>query len=233
MLIGATMAALVRGVRGEPILRGVYEGAAGGAAMYAGKRVAAAPVSGAGILGRPVSAIGASMVRNSSLGLPVLSRFVLPLGLVRLYIAPGDEDPVHARLDLAGTLATAYAAFDIDLRFDLEATLSAGAPVFVQQRGVGEARSGAGIVWLTNPGHTDAYGKIFGHERVHVLQYDAGFIAAGEPVERWIFSRMPGGERLGRYVDLGLNLPAWWMLGQLIPYKDRPWEREAYFLSGT
>lgn len=233
VLIGATVAALARGVRGKPVLRGLFEGAAGGALMYAGKRVAAARMSGAGLIGRPISAAGASVVRNSSLGNPALSQLVLPVWVVRLYVMPGGDPRVRARVDLPGSLATVYSLWNIDWRFSLSASLSAGAPVFYRQLGAsGTAQQGAGVVWLTNPENSDADGPVFGHERVHVLQYDAAFIVVAEPTERWLFARHPAGEQVGRYFDLGLNLPAWWLLNQLIPYEDRPWEREAYFMAG-
>lgn len=200
--------------------------------MYAGKRVAAARMSGAGLIGRPISAAGASIVRNSSLRTPALSELVLPVGFVRLYVTPAREPRVHARVDLPGALATVYCLWDLNWRFSAQASLSAGAPVFYRREGAsGIAQQGAGVVWLTNPANTDADGPVFGHERVHVLQYDASFIIFAEPAERWLFARIPRGEQVGRYLDLGLNLPPWWLLNRLIPYEDRPWEREAYFLS--
>lgn len=231
--LGVVTTMLSHAFRHEPIWSGVAEGAAGGAVMYAGKRVTVEHFDGAGFLGREVGAVGASVVRNASDGRPALSRLILPLGLVRLYVEPRERSPVHARLDLAGAIVTAYSVADPDLHFDPGATLSAGAPVFVHDPRNVSASHIAGVVWLPDADFVDSPDAVFAHERVHALQYDEGFIAAAGPVERWLFPQVPHGEWLERYVDLGLNVPVWGMLNLLIDYRSRPWEREAYFLTRT
>jgi hypothetical protein len=64
-----------------------------------------------------------------------------------------------------------------------------------------------------------------------VGQYDFAFIIWSEPTEAWISRKVRGAERLHRYVDLGLHVPLWGAVNTIVPYRDLPWEREAYFLS--
>ena len=180
------------------------------------------------------------MVANAAGDRPLLSQVVLPLGPVRLYVRPSGGLAVNAKLDLAATVATAYAATRPDTRLDLPKSLSAGAPVFFteSQRSsfAPEGHHGFGTVRVeTTESEWDQQferaATIFAHERVHVLQHDLALQAWGAPAQQWLLPQVPGGRFLERYVDLGLHSLLWAGLNAVVPYDDRPWEREAYFLS--
>jgi hypothetical protein len=128
-----------------------------------------------------------------------------------------------------------------DLRIDLATSLSAGTPVVRARRLGDELWQGAyvaGVVWLRERGWYATDGSrtaphVLAHELVHVVQDDGRFIVWAEPVERRIWAAVPGGAVVGRYVDVGLHIPAHAGLNALLDYDSRPWEREANLLSGT
>lgn len=241
-LVGGVTAAvpqLRRGGRGN-LLDRFARGALGGSVGYAGKRLTVERWDGAGFLGRETSAVGASMVSNAARGRPLLSEVVLPLGPVRLHVRRTDAVAVNAKLDLAATAAIAYAATRPDTRLDLGKSLSAGAPVFFTENSrpafAPEGHHAFGVVRVeTTESEWDQQferaATLFAHERVHTLQHDLALQAWGAPAQRWLLARIPGGKTLDRYVDLGLHAVLWAGLNAAVPYEDRPWEREAYFLS--
>jgi hypothetical protein len=239
-LVGGVAAGIAASVRGGKFLDGFGRGAAGGGVAYAGKRIAAERWFGAGLVGRGVHGAGASMVGNAVEGRGVLSRVSAPLGPLTVHL--GAADPLRARVTVdPWGIANLLAMSSRDgYRMDVEATISAGAPVFyTADRLTGMSPDGsqaAGVITIGvdqsewNAGRSGITGLV-GHERVHVLQHDFARIALGTPLQQ----RMLGASRLGRlvhrYVDVGLNLAVWEGLNQVIPYERRPWEREAYFLS--
>lgn len=239
-LVGGVAAGLATSLRGGKFLDGFGRGAAGGGVAYAGKRIAAERWYGAGLVGRGVHGAGASMVGNAVEGRGVLSRVSAPLGPLTVHL--GEADPLRARVTVdPWGLAKLLAMSSRDgYRMDVEATISAGAPVFYSaDRLTGMSPYGsqaAGVITIDvdqsewNARRSRITGLV-GHERVHVLQHDFARIALSTPLQQ----RMLGESRLGRlvhrYVDVGLNLAVWEALNQAIPYEQRPWEREAYFLS--
>lgn len=225
-------------MRGRGFWKGFASGAAGGSVIYVGKRIAADDFTGAGLLGRQVAAVGASMVANGSEGRGLLKRVVLPVGFVRVQVDRGASRPLGARIDLAGVAALGYAVARPDTELDWNSTLSSGSPVFVAS---GEhpwrAWHLAGVVILKDrrlPAEMRraAMNTALGHERVHVVQHDFTAIVWGEPVQRQILGRIPGGAALHRYVDLRPDLAVWSGLTLLLPYDLRPWEWESHFLMG-
>lgn len=241
-LIGGLTAAIPQLHRGGPgeFLDRFARGALGGSVGYVGKRLAVERWSGAGFLGRETNAVGASMIANAAEGHPLLSQVILPVGPVRLYVRPNGGLAVNAKLDLAAAVATAYAATRPETRLDLPKSLSAGAPVFFTESRLpsfapeGHHAFGAVRVETTEREWNQQFERaatIFAHERVHVLQHDLALQAWGMPAQQWLLPRVPGGRFLDRYVDLGLHSLAWAGLNAVVPYDDRPWEREAYFLS--
>lgn len=243
-VLGGLTSGVMRHARGGSFRRGFAAGAAGGALAYGGKRLSAEAFFGAGLLGRQVAAVGSSVTSNVAGGDPALARVVLPLGPVRVYLLDGARH-ARARLDLASTVMTAAAALHPDNRFDAEASLSAGAPVFQRAATARDAGwnglQAAGVILVRYPpgdlapGDAEArrISRTEAHERIHVLQYDQTFLLWAAPVERWALSQRGWTRALNRYVDLGLHVPVWAGLNTVIPYEDRPWEREAFFLSRT
>ncbi len=251
-LLGGLTAGALRKARGGSFREGFVRGLGGGALTYVGKRVAAERIGGAGLVGRQVAAVGGSITRNAADGVPVLDRMLLPLGPLHLYVHSAGGTRVTARVDVANVLATAFVAQQDGAKIDWSESLSAGAPVF--QRTVyrseveWEAMQVAGVVVLRRDPATCGIGQAnvapcavrqqvpvpaghVAHERVHVLQYDQAFLLWGAPAE----DRLLGRERrgLGRWLDLGLAVPLWTAANLAVPYRARPWESEASFLSGT
>ena len=243
--LGGLTAALVQTLRGGSFWEALRDGAVGGAFAYAGKRIAVEDFWGAGLLGREVAAVGASVVRNASDGRATLARLVLPVGVARLYLeadsASGLPTRAHLKFDLPTFVSAVYFGTRPGSEFAAGASLSAGTPVFLTAERWSEqsweGSQAAGALWLHgNP--RDPYPEVekesvFAHERVHVVQYDFGFLAWSDPMEGWIAQRLPGGAWVDRHLDLGLYLAPWALANHLTPHDQRPWEHEAHFLSGS
>lgn len=238
-LIGGFTAALFQSSRGGAFWPAFRVGALGGSIAYAGRKVTAEEFSGAGLLGRELGAVGASLVSNAAHGRPPLERFVLPFGPTRVYITTKPVD-VTFKLDLPTATATMYYALS-GARFDAAASLSAGAPVFEQHvtfaDGHWRGDQIAGVIKATgnpsDPNPDAPKSLVLAHERVHTLQYDFALVAWSEPAEAWLARHLPGGSWLQRHIDFGLHLLPWQLLNTVVPYRARPWEAEARFLSGV
>lgn len=240
--IGAATAGISSWARGGSFWSGFSTGAFGGALVYLGKRTIVSRSRFGGLVGREIGAAGSSIVQNASLKKSMLDRFILPLGPTRLYVKTGDSSGARLKVDLAGMAAAIYAATRPRSRLDMAASVRAGAPVFISPGSVeGPAWYGAhiaGVIQVTEaPAFLRNYpssqrqwqSDVIAHELVHVAQYDFSFIAWTETPETALVRRIPGGERISRYVDTGLNEPLWLLLNELIPYEKRPWEREAFY----
>lgn len=240
VLLSGLTAGLRQELRGGSFRDGFTRGAAGGGAVYAGKRIAAGRFAGAGLLGRQVGAVGGSVVWNAAEGRGSLSRLMVPLGPARLYVRTGAEAGVIARADLHTLFWMVHGVLEPELRLDVGRSLSAGAPVFhapghsLVWSGIGEAATGftpAGVVFLGEPSRGTDLESLFAHERIHVLQDDHLFLLAGDPLEGWILSRIPGGRVAARYVDLNLGAFLLVPLALRMEYETRPWELEARVLT--
>jgi len=242
VLLGAVSAGTAQKARGGSFRDGFTRGAAGGAGVYAGKRIATRHFAGAGFLGREVASVGASVIWNAGEGRPSFDRVALPLGPVRFYVTPRGHGPrVRARVDVAGAAMTGWAATRRELRWDVGRTLSAGAPVFrAPGRELvvgGESAYGLGAfgtVILGAPLLAPAPSERgFAHERVHVIQSDQSFLSLGRPAQEWLAGRVPGGHAVSRWIDVDLSVVAVLGLATIIDAHDeRPWEMEAIALSG-
>jgi hypothetical protein len=237
--LGGLAAGLVRALRGGSFWDAFPGGALGGALSYTGRRVAVETFPAAGLLGREVGAVGGSVVRNAANGAGLLDELVLPAVVARVYLRRGTAPWLRVELDAPTLLASIYLGLRGDAELDVGASASAGTPVFYTRERWAEGGwagyQAAGAIWLRgNPG--DPYPEVeeaaaFAHERVHVLQYDFSFLSWGEPVESLLAPYLPGGEWIGRHVELGLHLGAWGVANALLRYDERPWEAEAHFLS--
>lgn len=238
--LGGVTAGALRMLRGGSLRQGLTSGAigaAGGALVYAGKRVAVERWSGAGFVGREVAAVGSSVVWNASAGRGMVDRLVLPVGPVRLYVATDAGFRVTPKLDLSSAVAMAFAAGDGGV--DWKRTFSAGAPVFRRsepfaESGVG-GRHAAGVITYHDPlldgGPSESSLRILSHEQVHVIQHDQAFLFWSEPAEEALLGTTRAGRALRRHLDLGLDVAAAALAKEVIGYESRPWEREAYLLS--
>lgn len=243
-LLGGVTAGVRRALAGGSFREALAAGVAGGALTYTGKRIAVERFAGAGLLGRELAAVGSSITHNAAEGRPALESVALPVGPVRLYLGGGGA-PVHAKLDLAAVTTAAYTLTLPGVRFDAGESLSSGALVFrraARPEALGyNGAQAAGVVHVRYP---DEVGELtpalreqversVRHERVHVIQYDQGFLLWSAPAEAWVMAGSPLTRALHRWVDLGLNAPAMAGVGAALPYEARPWESEAFFLSRT
>ncbi len=245
-LLGGTTAGILRAVRGESFLEGFAAGLAGGALVYAGKRVVAQPFVGAGLAGRQLAAFGNTVIRNASDARPVFSEVIVMLGPIpgRLLIATGGRVKVRPQLDLVSLGGLVYGAVSSRYSIDWGTSWSSGAAVFVDDSrleravdlptGVTDRIAGqtvGGNIFLTP--YAALQPGVLEHERVHVIQFDFVTAAWGDRVDSALLSE--NGAKLDRYVKLNL-LPA--MLGfinqAIVLPDDReglPWEVEAHTLA--
>ena len=248
LVANTTLAALSSGAiaraRGGSFWRGAKRGALGGVLTYAGKRVATRPWRGAGFLGREVAAAGATLMRQAQVP-DTADRvpWLFPVGPLHVYIgrrAP-EESRVRVKVHAATALVAMFVSFDDGTRWDPRASLSSGMLVFRDSRWSGATLGyqEGGVIGLREDrlAHT-AYSAArrratFAHERVHVVQDDFSFAAWSAPAEGWLLARLPGGDALARYVDLGLQPLMPRLVARLVRYEDRPWEQEAAFLART
>jgi hypothetical protein len=241
--VAGMTAGITQHLRGRSFGQAFVRGALGGAVIYGGKRLVAERFDGAGLLGREVAAVGSSMVRNATDGASLFEQLVLPIGPVRLYVRPGERS-VHPRIDALAVAWTIYGIAESDLSFDAGESLSAGAPVFLTDEKVilassadsthaaGITESGVIVLADVSAAGGEFRARSFAHERVHVVQGDHIFANWTDPLETRLFARVPGGESLGRWVDLGVSTDVLRLLAFLFDeYDERPWELEAAFLA--
>jgi len=232
--IGGVIAAVRARVGQRPVWPAFLGGAAGGAVAYGGKRLIGTRAPIAGIVGRQTSAVGATMVSNAAEGRPLLASLVVPIGPVRLYVrdrsSSGEPARTHAKIDLAGALATIYYAAQPGAKLDPLLTLAASAPVFVGNppgKGFHVASHTAGVIGLDPDLSGQGRRRSIAHELIHVTQYDFAFITLSAPFEKIVLGSHATGRRLHRHFDLSLNAPVLMLLNAVIDHDNRPWETEA------
>jgi hypothetical protein len=239
--LGGLTAGGLRVLRGGSLRQGLESGlagAAGGALVYAGKRVAVQRWDGAGLVGREVAAVGSSVVWNASAGRGMVDRLVLPIGPVRLYLGLDEGFRVTPKLDLSSTVAIAVASLNGGI--DWGRSVSAGAPVFHRTEPYAQAevlgQQAAGVITYRHPPGRSEPGEssleILAHEQVHVIQRDQAFLFWSGPAEEVLLGSTPAGRALRLHLDVGLDVVAKLLVKQVVDYEIRPWEREAHLLSG-
>lgn len=229
-VLGGVSVALGHLLRGErPGWRELAWGAAGGALVYGGKRVAAEQFTGSGLLARQVSGLGSAVVWNVGHGLDPFARVQLAVGPARLRLESG-AGPVLA-VDMATLISAAYFKLaNGGAILDWSRTLSSGALVF-HSRTLGRyGSSGGGAILL--PGDPLRYDErlLLAHEVIHVIQRDQLSLQATSGIDHWLVSLLIA-PAAAPHLHLGLeNL----VLGAMdfIPYDRRPWEVEAYEITG-
>ncbi len=241
-VVGGLTSGVVAWLRGGSFLAGLGGGAAGGTVQYLGKRLATAAVPGAGLAGGVVGATGAAMVRNGAAGRGLVDRMILPVGPVVVdWTTVADSARVSARLHVGRAIFLGRLIWKDALELDWGETLSAGSPVFRARGRIIEGEAGRGIGGLEMWGSVSLsdrdlmppldYGRLLAHERVHLVQDDFLNIAWADPVEDWLLERIPYGDVLGRYVDVGgVYMAMAAVLIVALPYEARPWEDEAAYM---
>jgi hypothetical protein len=221
VLIGGAVGGVGEVINGRSFWRGFLSGSAGGATVFAGKCMLAQQTPATNWLGRATVAAGSSMVANASGGRPVLSRFIIPVGPLRLY-RDNRTRKTTVKLDIQQIAVATYMEMQPSTSLDLTLSRKAGGLVFFD-RSTESAVEVSGVirVWSKTIGST------FAHELTHVAQGEFVAIALEEPLERWLMMQIPGGKAVNRYVDIGILSPVWAGLNELLATRERPWEKEA------
>lgn len=234
MAIGAVTAGVWRASNHRPVWQGVGRGAAAGALVFAGKRIIAEERPLAWWTGRQLAAIGSSEVANAGRGAPILQRVVLPVGPIRIHVDRTAKRKVAVRLDLASTVAITSIALESDSHFALQESLATSAVVFLTPKFSGAVGSHtAGAVKLSefvpdgDFARLEAKRNVLSHEMIHAAQYDFLFTALGDPIQRELAAKIPGGRPATRFVDFNLTLIAQLVGNAVVSYDYRPWEKEA------
>ena len=212
VLVSGLGAGLIGQLSGRPFWKTFAHGAAGGAVMFAGKRITASEPEPLGLLGRQVSALGASISRSAVFGSGVLDTLFLPVGPLRLSWAVGERRIAGVRIDVEDLAWAAYGLLHDRYRLDASRSLQAGALVFTTRGHLGEEDSGfvtgltgGGAVFLSEPGLALSPSNRH-HELVHVAQTDYLQIAFGAPLEQWILRVIDWDDlTLLRHVDIGIG----------------------------
>lgn len=187
IVAGALTAAATAAIRGEDMSEAFLKGAVGGGVVFAGKRLAVERFDGAGLLGRQLASVGSGMVVDGGRGRDLLSEVWLPVGPVWLQVR--SEARRRIRVDLVDVGTLIWAGTRPELTFDVERSLSNGAPVFVaHDRRIVNAHATTigGIVMLGVSNLDMAITQR--HENVHVIQHDYLLQTLSRPLERWAWS---------------------------------------------
>ena len=236
--LGGFSAAMFALVRGKNPWRAAFMGFGGGVALGVGKQVAGKRFDGSGLIGRQIAAFGTSVVRAASEDTML---FIVPVGPMTFEVRPSAVDRVRPRVNLVGTATVLYYVIRADTRFDMRATLSAGAPVFrfptetvTTRDGIIFGRMDFGTIVLGSPPSAldEQRRRTLPHESIHILQYDFLDQALTLPPERAILRKLGVGAGFLRHVDLGaVSVLLAGVLQMHMDYDDRPWEREAVLLT--
>ncbi len=234
--VSALTAAVSQKIKGKSFWKGFAGGALGGTISYAGKAVIAQEFDGAGLLGRQINGIGASIVNNAAADQNLVERLVLPVGPIRLHVYPLTMN-FRAKLDVTNLAIAGYTATQDNVVIDWNASLLSGTAVFVdynERTWSGRHRGGVMVSrhHIGPPGYAETQmSLVLRHERVHLAQYDFSSIVWGEPAERWLMERIPGGRVMHRYLDFRLDHIAWIGVHHLAGGEITPLESEAKLLS--
>jgi hypothetical protein len=240
-LLGGITSGVTRALGGGSFRDGFLDGLPGGAAVYAGKRLASERLDGAGLLGRQVAAVGTSMVVNAGEGAALFDRLLLPVGPIRLELAPGSGWSL--RLDPAALAWIIYGIAEPELTFDAGDSFSGGTAIFrtsgklISFDGAEPHAAGvtkAGVVYVAD---VPAYGgrafeRALTHERIHAIQQDFFAAAWTDPLGRALLGRTRVTRRVAGVLTFNLATELLMGIGQLIPeHRDRPWEIESIFFA--
>lgn len=237
--IGGVTGAVTAAMHHQSVWTGTWRGLAGGAVMSGARQLAGSQTSGSGLVARELSGVGISLI---AAGGDSVIHYLLPVGPATLIIGPHAS--VDWRLNLTQTVASIGLAVSPNTRFDLQSSLYAGAPVYRDRRphfgefGTKEflGAEEVGTIRLAPEAFDPLVPnsqRALPHETIHVLQEDYLNFALTLPVERAVLRTTKLGRLFARHLDIGLLTPGVGNLAMMvIPYEQRPWEREAYLLTG-
>jgi len=242
VLLGAATAGIGRALKGTGVRRAIAKGALGGLTVYAGKVLVSRNSRFTNYFGRTLASAGGSAVLDAAAGRSLFTVVTLPYGPIRVHVKKSGRYHAHVKLDLWTSIVMIEGFRKKAQALDVETSLFAGVPVFeidsMKPTGVVGGSHLAGVITFRTATAEDHASdserrKIIGHELVHVVQSDFLFNSYAMPLEAELLKRVPLGRQLHRVVDFGIHVPIWSGINSLVPYRRRPWEREARTLSGT
>jgi len=229
--IGAVTVALNAVLRHRPFSwKEVLLGATGGLVTFTGKRIAVERFDGSGFLGRQVAGVGSALVYNVGHGDEPFERLSFAFGPLRLRVARAEG--AHLLVDAAPLIASAY--FFLSgraVRLDVARSLSSGALVLRMRQQSRPGRTLGSIILMPDAIETYDEALVVSHEAVHVLQADQVFWTLTADPDRWL-ARTLLPDAWADHVVLGLHVLMIGGAGQIIDYHGRPWEVEAYRITG-
>jgi hypothetical protein len=240
VILGAGIAAIGHIGDRHKAMQAALKGGAAGGLVFAGKWIVSQNNSSTNILGRQIAAVGSSAVRNAAAGEDFLHDVSLMYGPVRVHLTTGKTFSIQPRVDLASSFELWHAAHTRQLSFDPGRSFTSGVPIFEidsakRTGGLGGSHEGGVVRFRSKTpfqiANSELTRRIIGHELVHVTQFDFAFNTFAAPIEARIFRAIPGGQVVNQFLDLGLNVPLLSALNTLVPYRSRPWEREARTLA--
>ena len=237
--IGGVTGAFTAAIHRTSVWTGLQRGSAGGLVMAAGKQFVDFRFHRAGFVGREISGVGTSLV---AAGGDSAIEYLLPVGPATIVILPNRS--LDWRLNVSESISTIGLMVSPNTRLDLSRSLSTGAPVYRDRRWhFGESgefelagAEGLGTIRLA----PEALGpsrklrhEILAHETIHVLQEDFVNDAIGLPIERELLHQTQFGRLFARHLDVGLLIPiSVQIIAPELSYQHRPWEQEAFSLTG-
>jgi hypothetical protein len=214
VLLGGLTAAARALVSGHDPARAFAIGALGGAVHFSGKLVG--PMSGfpGGLPGVVLSSTGTAIVSNAGRGAGLFEELYIPVGPLRLRFAPRASRKVRLAINAYETGELARNLARSGMALDWEHSASSGTFAFVT-RGThirmpdGKLVQGvaAGSLVVISAFAADP-SRVRRHEFVHVQQYWFLDEALGRPIEGYLRTRIPGGRRIPRWLELGVVPPA-------------------------
>lgn len=233
VLLGGLTAAARALVSGHDPAKAFAIGALGGAVHFSGKLVG--PMSGfpGGIPGVVLSSTGTAIVSNAGRGAGLFEELHIPVGPLRVRVAPRESRKVRLAINVyeTGVLARNLARSGMGL--DWEHSASSGTFVFVTRgthirmpdgklvQGVAHGSNIVISAFSADPSRTAR------HEFVHVQQQRFLDEAWGRPIEGYLRTRIPGGRRIPRWLELGIVPPALEFMEVAVFGRDGPVRRLA------
>jgi hypothetical protein len=233
VLLGGLTAAARALVSGHDPAKAFAIGALGGAVHFSGKLVG--PMSGfpGGIPGVVLSSTGTAIVSNAGRGASLFDELHIPVGPLRLRFAPRASRKVRLAINAVETGVLARNLARSGMALDWERSASSGTFVFVTRDTYirmpdGRLAQGVtiGSTVVISALAVDP-SRIARHEFVHVQQLWFLEEALGRPIEGYLRTRIPGGRRIPRWLELGIVPPALEWVEWAIFGRDGPVRRLA------
>lgn len=237
--IGALVAGAHSAVERKNPLPAAWRGFVGGA-MVGGAKIIAGRCGGLDCaVARIVGASGADLIAAKSFS---AGSTVIPLGPAYARVTWTDPS-VRVRINAAHALYLIIASAQGDQSLDLGATLRYATPVLQSTRSTLPHPEGSNIIGMGGlgvitlaqraPERPPSRETIVRHELIHIMQEDQMSLSITLPMERAVLRRTPYLRKFERRFDLGILLPILHgAASSRISHRKRPWEREAFSLTG-